>query len=617
MSQDTVPAEPRTPVVYAVDYETFYRKGKKAPVSITEQGLEQYCRHPEFDAYLVSIRGSDGVRIVDRPERVNWSFAEGQTLVSHNAHFDAGICRILHGLGKHPEVRPARWECSSDLSAFFGSPIRLDHAAKTLLGIDDVSKAVRDELSGVRFENLSEEDQKRVIDYADRDAEISLALWTKLSDKWPDHEREISRLTRESAWRGLRIDIDGVRADIEHLLPQLAERARQMPWVKNFTDSDVAELSDDEGEEADQHYASPLSSIALKKQILKDGVQPPSSFAKNNQEFLEWEAANQHITYVKATAEFRSINMLLQKYLTLQRRCLGDRFGYELKYGGGHTLRDSGGGGLNVQNMPSGTMFGVEFRRRVIADDGCELIAGDLSAIEPRSASYLAGDREMLALSLSYKDWYEVQARAWGLHTDPEPLKQFSDRRRRIKGLNIGLGYGMHYKTYAAKSGKPYHEAVADVDWWRSKNSKIIAVWDKLLHALWSRPGENFALRLRSGRAIHYRSIQRLGQHRVTALVKTDKSGLQRRTFSGGALFENLVQAFSRDVYMHGVLLAKKKGFPILLRVHDEVVTQAKASEIKEAKAELCRCLETPPEWASDLPLVSEAGNGATYADAK
>jgi hypothetical protein len=73
----------------------------------------------------------------------------------------------------------------------------------------------------------------------------------------------------------------------------------------------------------------------------------------------------------------------------------------------------------------------------------------------------------------------------------------------------------------------------------------------------------------------------------------------------GGKLTENWTQAVARDVFFHGVHLAEQAGFPLVLRVHDELVAEVPIDSPLTVEG-LIRCMTTNPVWAPDLPLAAK-----------
>lgn len=89
----------------AVDFETYYiseKKAKKAGVSactVELGGNWGYCRHPDWEAYMVSIYSPD-VQFVGRPEDAPWEKIKGRVWLSHNRNFDKHVFERLVELGR-------------------------------------------------------------------------------------------------------------------------------------------------------------------------------------------------------------------------------------------------------------------------------------------------------------------------------------------------------------------------------------------------------------------------------------------------------------------------------------------------------------------------------------
>lgn len=72
-------------------------------------------------------------------------------------------------------------------------------------------------------------------------------------------------------------------------------------------------------------------------------------------------------------------------------------------------------------------------------------------------------------------------------------------------------------------------------------------------------------------------------------------------TYSG-KLCENIDQAIARDVLFHNIKRVEEAGYPILLRVHDEVITEPDDLDSFTGDA-LARIISTPHSWCETLPL--------------
>lgn len=580
-------------ITYALDLETFYSKD----CSIAPLGLDQYVRHPDFDCYLMSVVADDDSYVYCGPlDGFPWDKLEGATLVSHNASFDHGVMRYLQATGKVPAFTPAAWHCTADMAAYLGSPRSLAEASSFLLKTP-LSKTTRDSMINKRWADMSSEFQEEVWLYALNDSKVCLQLWTRFSDQWPEHERQISIMTRESGWHGLTIDVDGLIEDIAALRTLQSKIADRIPWVPG---------------------RALLSYPAFCEAVRDMGLIPPSSLDKKDTETAEWAAAHPEVTFIQDMQDYRSATVLVAKLETMLSRCRKEdgRMGYGMKYFGASTGRDSGDAGVNIQNLPRGEIAGVNLRKRITAAPGHVFVACDLGAIEPRALTYLARDTKTLDAARGVRDWYEAQARAWGLYHDPRPLKEGSPEiRHMIKGMSIGLGYGMSATKFASMSGIPLQEAEGMVALFRRKNAPICGLWKRLERGLASSHGGVFEVDLPSGRSLVYREVQRVTGNMTAVLPRNGK--WMRLKLWHGLLVENCTQAFARDIFMDRVLAVRNAGFSVVMRVHDEVVVEVPIGESEAAAVKIKEIMTTSPAWCESLPLSADAKIGRTYYDSK
>lgn len=564
---------------YALDTETYY----DASCSI-KFGLDPYLNHPQFDCYMLTVVGTDGTVYAGRPEQFDWGKIEGHIWLSHNRSFDAGVINHLMHTGVVPHTRPKEWHCTSDMVAYFGFPRALKNASQEVLGVE-VSKDTRDTMKGQKWEEMSDEFREEVLQYATKDSELCLALWQRLGHMWPESERKLSQITTLRCHAGLAIDLERLDQAIKHLSSTLFDIEELIPWS---------------GESPN------LSPKAFGALCRSKGIEPPESMDKRDPLYAIWKNSNPEVAYIaEAMGDYRSANALLKKLKTLKTRVRpsDDRFGYGLKYCGAHTGRDSGDSGFNVQNMPRGEMFGVDLRSLITAAPGKTLVICDLSQIEPRCLAYLSGDMKMLEIAKTSDDWYEVQARAWGLWTRPERLSETDkELRHMIKQLNLGLGYGMSANKFHSITNLPVERCVHLTNLYRSTNPKVLALWRRMTNGMIgaARNGENFEVELPSGRKLVYNRCSSAND--LTAVI-TKGSSRMRLKFWHGTLVENLVQACARDVFMSRVLALEEAGIPVVLRVHDEVVCEVPEEGIEETAKNIKSIMSTPPQWMASLPL--------------
>lgn len=81
----------------------------------------------------------------------------------------------------------------------------------------------------------------------------------------------------------------------------------------------------------------------------------------------------------------------------------------------------------------------------------------------------------------------------------------------------------------------------------------------------------------------------------------------------GGKLAENVTQALCRDLLAYALVKVDSSGWPIILHVHDEIVTEVPDEpEFSVAKLEAMMC--ELPKWAPGFPLAAEGQELMRYA---
>lgn len=84
-----------------------------------------------------------------------------------------------------------------------------------------------------------------------------------------------------------------------------------------------------------------------------------------------------------------------------------------------------------------------------------------------------------------------------------------------------------------------------------------------------------------------------------------------RETTYGGKLVENIVQATARDIMAAGMLRLEDKGYPPILSVHDEVISEVPEGFGSVEEFEKIMCVL--PKWAEGCPVAAEGWKGKRY----
>lgn len=572
---------------FALDFESYYDKS----CSIKTLGPRGYFSHPDFDAYLMSIVGDEGTRFCGHPSEFDWNLLTGQRILSHNASFDQHLYIFGCEKGWFPNVEYAEWHCTADMVACLGLARNLKDSSAAALG-HQVDKSTRDNMLGKKWSSMSEDFQKEVIEYAIKDSELCLELWQKLSDKWPQRERNTSIVNRKVGFRGIPIDSSYLKDSIEKTNVNLFSIEESIPWT---------------GER------SILSRIAFNDACRKEGLEPPASLALDDEDANEFLDANSHLPWINGVRNYRRINGLKRKLESFDSATMGDgRFYGNLLYFGGHTGRFSGSGGnLNLQNLPREEMFGVHLRNLIAPKEGRVLIAVDLSQIEVRTLCWLSGDADTMAEIAASSDIYEAFAIRFGLWEKGNgSMKANPTLRGKVKAMVLGCGYGCGPDKFAKVSGMDLNAATNAVTLYRNKMRKVTSYWRRLNEniQLSINAEEEYTIDLPSERSLRYGRIgtaMQFNKRQYVAMINKHSKKIPMKIY-GGLLSENASQALARDIFCHMLCEIDKGGHDIIFHVHDEVVVECDADVAEESLQNIISIMSTPPDWIPDIPLSAE-----------
>jgi hypothetical protein len=246
----------------AVDFEALHSE----KLSVGIQGAVNYSR--ATDIFLVAIYGPD-VEYVGPVENAPWERVSGHHWVSHNAGFDQAIFRSAVEKGQIPgSVAPVEWDCTADLSSYFGLGRSLKDAIKAQYGIS-LSKDDRATAKGKRWPgDFTLAQRESMMRYAFEDARHCWNLWRDLGNTWPAKEKVLSRLTRKRCLEGVAVDSAGILKDQLTLETVMREAKKGIPWSGDGVILSHARLG---------HYCR------------ERAIPAPASLAEDSKECAKWE----------------------------------------------------------------------------------------------------------------------------------------------------------------------------------------------------------------------------------------------------------------------------------------------------------------------------------------
>lgn len=634
----------------SIDIETY------SEASLSSTGVYRYAADPSFTVLLFAYSVDAGpVQIVDLaqgeslPAEVEAALSDPKVQKwAFNAQFER-VCLSAY-LGER--LDPRGWYCSLVWSTYAGIPLNLAGVAQALHletekmteGKDLIRKFSQPckatKTNGGRTRNLPEhapEDWETFKAYCIRDVEVERAIASRLSPL------PMPAFEWENYWRDQRFNDMGVGIDVE-----LASKAVEADLeIKEALYTQMRHWTGVE---------NPQSVTQLLGWLQEHGAHLPSLAKADVASALE-EADGSVADVLAARLEIAKSSV--KKYeKMLDCVCPDGRAHGLLQFmGAGRTGRWAGRL-VQVQNLPRQTfgdleeaaalvkagqadMLGVLWgsapnvlseliRAAFVAAPGRRFLVADFSAIEARVIAWLAGEQWVLDLFRHGGDIYcETGSRMFG-----QEVKKHSPLRQRAKVAVLACGYqggvGALKAMGGEKLGLGEDEMASIVDAWRKANPRIAQMWWDVNRAaleaikngtsqmvgrikVYQKLGA-LVIALPSGRELIYPS-PRVGENRFGGESITFMGlGLNRKwgrieTY-GGKLVENIVQATARDVLAHSMATLEAAGYPTVMHVHDEVITEVPYGH--GSVEELCALMSQGPKWSKGLPLAAE-GFESTY----
>lgn len=454
----------------AVDFETYYDN----QCSVKPLGNYAYCRHADFNAYLVTIYApSVGVYFVGHPKDAPWPKICGLTWLSHNRNFDRTVFEYLVETGViviEAGQFWREWHDTADLACYVHLPRALAKAVKFAFGLV-VSKALRDTfMKGKLPGELTPDQWCEWCTYAMNDALLCWALWQTFNLFWPEHERALSVHTGNIEFRGVPVDWEQAGKLLQTCNAALHVVEQRIPWTKEL---------DKNGDPIYKLYSR--KGIAL--ECIRAGVPPPASTDAKSREFLEWlDEYGERVPSLVHLGRHRRIKNVRDRLKNLFiRRRPDDRAAVGLKYfGAAKTGRWSGTAGFSLHNLrknplyfdsgyswlptKAGAAHIVDLRPVLTAPPGRQLCIADLSQIEPRVLNWFLGNKEFLDLCRKGMSPYEAHARVFMGWTGGKLKAESPLLYALAKARVLALGYGAGWFKFIAMASSYITDADGNLD---------------------------------------------------------------------------------------------------------------------------------------------------------
>jgi len=275
-------------------------------------------------------------------------------------------------------------------------------------------------------------------------------------------------------------------------------------------------------------------------------------------------------------------------------------------------------------------------RGAIMASKGGQLYVADYAAIEARVVLWLAGDEDALDIFRQGRDIYCEMAKDI---YDRNITKDDKEERGLGKIAVLGLGYQMgapKFVSTCASYGIDISEdfARAVVEAYRSKFYLVKELWYEQEAAAIEAVNYNSRIScgkvvwfvrkpflycmLPSGRCLAYPfpeikpKIMPWGEEELCLSfmgIDTHTHQWKRQFTYGGMIVENQVQGIARDVMAEAMLRCNTDGYPVVLSVHDEIVSDASTGDVHKFE----QLVTTLPGWAVGMPVAADSWVGTRY----
>lgn len=254
----------------------------------------------------------------------------------------------------------------------------------------------------------------------------------------------------------------------------------------------------------------------------------------------------------------------------------------------------------NLQNIPVRSEEGRRLREAFIAEPGKRLVSLDYSQIELRILAHMA---DIPALKQAFADGLDIHAMTasemFGVPIEGMP----AHIRRQAKAINFGVIYGISAFGLANNLRIPRDVAKKFIDTYFERFPGIREYMDRTV----AFAKANGHVETLFGRRIHTPEINARGPH----------AGFAQR-----AAINAPIQGTAADIIRRAMIRvpAAIEGLPakMLLTVHDELLFEVEDGAVAQTIAAVKAAMEGAalPAVALDVPLVVDAGQGASWAEA-
>lgn len=636
----------------SIDLETY------SSVDLGKSGVYKYAESEDFEILLFAYSIDDGeVKVIDLangeiiPEEILSALSDKSIEKwAFNANFER-VC-LSRFLGK--KLKPQGWYCTMIWSAYLGLPLSLEKVGEVLKldkqKMNEGKALIRyfsipckpTKTNGMRTRNLPHHDLEKwstFKKYNQRDVETEMAIKKKLSTfPMPQSEWENYWIDQNINDRGILIDeslVDSAIKFDEILRDENMDRAIELTGLENPNSPlQLKEWLNKKGLEIDSLAKKDVKSalkntegdikevLELRQELSKSSVRKYDAMknviGKDNRArgLIQFYGANRTGRYSGRLIQVQNLRRNNLKDLELARSLVKNR-DYET---------------MEILYESPSDILSQLIRTAFIAKEGTRFIISDFSAIEARVLAWLAGEKWVLDAFENGEDIYcRTASRMFGVPVEKHGVNGHLRQKGKIATLACGYqgALGALKAMSGIEMGLSEDELQSIVDSWREANPNIVSLWwdiDSVVkRVVKTRSKEEYKnlvisyekgilfIELPSKRRLAYPKakigMNRFGGESVVYEGVVVGNKWDKIESYGGKFVENIVQAIARDILAEAMMRLEKKGFNIVMHIHDEVVIESDSSSVEEIN----EIMSIVPCWATGLILDADGFESEFY----
>ncbi|MDU5272524.1 MAG: DNA polymerase [Finegoldia magna] len=636
----------------SIDLETY------SSVDLGKSGVYKYAESEDFEILLFAYSVDDKeVKVIDLasgeiiPEEILLALSdESIEKWAFNANFERAC--LSRFLGKR--LKPQGWYCTMIWSAYLGLPLSLEKVGEVLkLDKQKMSEGkalIRyfsipckpTKTNGMRTRNLPHHDLEKwstFKEYNHRDVETEMEIKKKLSAfPMPQSEWENYWIDQNINDRGILIDeilVDSAIKFDEILREENMDRAIELTGLENPNSPlQLKEWLNKKGLEIDSLAKKDVESalknaegdikevLELRQELSKSSVRKYDAMknvrGKDNRVrgLIQFYGANRTGRYSGRLIQVQNLRRNNLKDLELARSLVKNR-DYET---------------MDILYESQSDILSQLIRTAFIPKEGTRFIISDFSAIEARVLAWLAGEQWVLDAFENGEDIYcRTASRMFGVPVEKHGVNGHLRQKGKIATLACGYqgALGALKAMGGIEMGLSEDELQSIVDSWREANSNIVSLWwdiDAVIkRVVKTRAKEEYRslvisyekgilfIELPSKRRLAYPKakigMNRFGGESIVYEGIVVGNKWDKIESYGGKFVENIVQAIARDILAEAMMRLEKKGFNIVMHIHDEVVIESDSSSIEEVN----EIMSIVPSWTPGLILDADGFESEFY----